>query len=123
MPFPPNRLNAVTIVHGQTAKLQVIVKTAEGRAYSLVGAKLFMSVRKAAGAPIVVAKTSDDGITITDQNKGIVEVTLTSEDTAKLDTGAWKYDVWVEFPGAPPVRYPVVSWADLHVLDSVTAFS
>lgn len=126
MPHPANRLNAIRLVQGQTKKVRVRVRTKEGRVVRLEGAKLYMSVRKTAGDTLLITKTSDSGIELTDLAKGEATITLDSTDTAQLEAGAYRYDVWVEFPAegsTPATRYPVVQYAEIHVEDSVTEFA
>lgn len=41
---------------------------------------------------------------------------------ASLPAGCYVYDVWVEFPGTPPVRYPVVKKAELVVESAIVEF-
>ena len=126
MAHPPHRLNSIRLVQGQTNTISVTVKTKVGRAAPIQGAKLYMRVRKTAGSPVLITKTSDDGIETTDPFKGIAVITLSTTDTAQLEAGAYRYDVWVEFPAhgsTPAVRYPVVQFAEIHVEDSVTEFA
>lgn len=122
MPHPSNRLNAIRLVQGQTKSVSVKVKTNEGRVATLIGAKLYLTVRKTAGSPILITKTTGDGIEVTDAAKGEAVATLNINDTAQLEAGTYRYDVWIEFPGDPPVRQPVVQYAEIHVSDSVTEF-
>jgi len=126
VPHPPNRLNALRLVQGQTKTFSVRVKTKEGREARLEGATLYMSVRKTAGSPVLISKTTGSGIVVTDPFKGVAVVTLDTTDTAQLQAGTYRYDIWVEFPAhgtSPPVRHPVVQYAELHVEDSVTEFA
>jgi|GEM_PF-4608656 len=126
MPYPANRLNAIRLVQGQTKRVAVRVKTKEGRGVSLEGARVLMTVRRTAGSAVLIAKTTGSGIAITDPARGEAVITLDTTDTCQLEAGAYRYDVWVEFPGeggAPPVRYPVVHYAEIHVEDSVTDFT
>jgi hypothetical protein len=39
-----------------------------------------------------------------------------------METGTYRYDIWIEFGGSPPERYPVVQFATIEVVDSVTEF-
>lgn len=124
MPHPANsRLNAIRMVRGQTKKLQLSVKTREGRPARLAEAKLYMSVSRGVGEDVVLRKQTGDGIDVTDPVKGVASIVLSSDDTFQLASGTYRYDVWVEFPGTPPERYPVVQFAQIEVLDSVTEFS
>ena len=58
----------------------------------------------------------------TDKEADEAVATLNINDTAQLEAGTYRYDVWIEFPGDPPVRQPVVQYAEIHVSDSVTEF-
>lgn len=126
MPHPTNRLNAFRLVQGQTKKLDLTVKTREGRPASLQGATLYMSIRRLPGLPVLVAKRTGQGIESTDPSSGRATITLDAADTAQLEAGTYRYDVWVEIPGegeSPPKRYPVVHFAELSVEDSMTEFA
>jgi hypothetical protein len=83
-----------------------------------------MTVRRRPNEDVLIAKTSDTngGIQITDGSKGMAVITLSSDETASLETGEYRYDVWVVYPGNPPVRKPVVKFAQLHVIDGLTDF-
>lgn len=118
-----NRLNGVRLVQGQTKMFAVGVKTREGRPAQLGGAQMYMSVRRTQGAPVLIRKSMEDGIVITDPSKGEVTITLSSSDTIQLEPGDYRYDVWVEFDGTPPVRFPVISYAEIRVEDSMTEFT
>jgi hypothetical protein len=123
MPNHPERsLNEIRLVRGQTKTLKIKVKQKSGRLAKLQGATLYMSIQQKPGEPVLVTKTTNDDIVITDQDKGEATITLTSDDTALLSVGTYRYDVWVEFPGNPPTREPVVQFAMLRVIDSVTTF-
>jgi hypothetical protein len=123
LPVASNRLNALRLVQGQTKSFLVAVKTKEGRVVNLGSAKLYMSVRRTAGTTVLISKTSGDGIEITDAAKGEATITLETTDTAQLVAGDYRYDVWVEFPGDPPKRQPIVQYAEIHVEDSITEFT
>lgn len=121
MPHPPNRFNAVRLVRGQTKVLTVTVKDEDGRPAKLTGVEdVVMSIGRLGSEPTVV-KRLGTGIQITDQANGKLKVTLSSTDTA-LAVGTYKYDLWIECPGEPPVRKPVVKLADITVEDRLTAF-
>jgi hypothetical protein len=82
-----------------------------------------MTVRRGPNEDVLIAKTSvDDGIQITDGANGKAIITLTSNETESLKTGEYRYDAWVVYPGDPPVRKPVVRFAQLHVIDGLTDF-
>lgn len=122
MPHPSNRLNKLRAVRHQTKVFSVTAKDQDGRAAKLGGASMFVTVRRSPSSAVLVAKTVGDGIEITEPDKGVAVVTLSTDDTASLEVGVHKYDVWVEFPGSPVVRQPLVKLADLEITDSVTAF-
>lgn len=124
MPNHPERsLNEVRLVQGQTKTLKVKVKTRQGRNAKLQGAVIYCSVYEKPGEPVLIAlKSPDNGIEIIDPQKGEAIVTMSSTDTQALSVGTYRYDCWVEYPGDPPVREPVVQFALLRVVDSVTTF-
>jgi len=122
MPHPANRLNTLQAVRHATKSFEVTVKDQDGRPVKLGGATLIMSVGLAGGPPLVVKRSDDQGIEITDADKGKARVTLSSADTAGLTAGTHKYDFWIEWPGDPVVRYQVIKLADLVVSDGMTAF-
>jgi hypothetical protein len=121
MPSPPNLLNNIRVVRGQTKVLQMTVKTCEGAAASLGGATIYFTARDGDGA-VVIRKKSPDGIEITDEAKGKATITLSSTDT-DIDQGCYRYDVWVEFAGTPPIRHPVVKGAEMVIEASYADFS
>lgn len=124
MPHPNARLNRVQVVRGQTKVLGLTIKKSDGRAASLSGAQLYMTVRKRPDADVLVSKSTDDGIQIDDAGKGQATVTLSIEDT-DLEAGEYRYDIWVVYPGQngePDTRQPVVHYAQLHVVDGLTDF-
>ena len=122
MPHPVNSLNTLRMVQGQTKVISVKVKTASGKVAKLGGASMFFTLRKRAGTSVLIAKTTSDGIDITDPQAGEAVITLDVTDT-DLTPGEYRYDVWVEYPGTPPVRQPVVKFAQLFVVDSLTSFT
>ena len=122
MPHPVNSLNTLRVVRGQTKTIRVKVKTAAGRNAKLSGAKMIFSLRKRALGDLLISKSTDDGIEITDPAKGEAVITLNVTDT-DLAAGEYRYDVWVEYPGDPPVRQPVVKFAQLFIVDALTDFS
>lgn len=115
------RLNAVRAARFETKTLSVTVTTDTGRPASLSGAKLYFTARPHPQGDVVITKTIDDGIEVTDAAKGIALITLSTEDT-DLPSGQYRYDVWVEMPGTPPKRYPVIRFAELLIEDSVHTF-
>lgn len=123
MPQPANLLNSIRVVRGQTKVLDVVVKTCEGRLASLDGSTLYFTVREVVGGVVTFrCKSPDDGIDITDANKGEATITISSTKS-DVDPGCYAYDLWVEFPGVPPIRHPVVKKAELTVEASLADFS
>lgn len=125
MAHPPNRMNAIQLVQGQTKTVALRVKTGEGRPVPLQDVTLYMSVRKVAGSSVLISKVSGNGIHVTDSAKGEAVITLNTTDTSQLETGTYRYDIWIEFPAAediPMARYPIVQYAELNVGDAVTSF-
>ena len=123
MTHPATRMNKVQVVRGQTKVLQIKVKTKAGRAAKLAGATLFMTVRKKPDSPVLITKTSGDGIAISDADKGEATITLNINDT-NIEAGQYRYDVWVQYdvPNHLPTRQPVVRFAELEVIDGLTDF-
>lgn len=123
MPAPANLLNTIRVVRGQTKVLHVTVKTHEGKVASLNGAKLYFTARESPGSTVLISLTSpDNGIQITDAANGKATVTMSSSDT-DLDVGCYWYDLFVEFPGTPPIRHPVVKKSELVVEPAIVSFS
>lgn len=121
MPSPPNRMNVIRVVRGQTKVLLITVKDQSGRPAKLNQATdIRMSVRHEA-EPVVITKKLGEGIDIVDASKGQARITLSSEDT-NIAPMTYQYDVWVSYEGTPPVRDPVVKRADMIVTESVTSF-
>lgn len=121
MPSPPNYRNSLRMVSGQTKVLEVTVKTCEGAAASLLNGTMYFTVRDDVGGTVLVQLYSpDNGVTITDAGAGLATITIPSDSA--LTSGCYVYDVWVEFPGTPPVRYPVVKKAELVVEPAVVSF-
>ena len=125
MPHPPNSLNTVRLVRSQTKVLGLTVRTAEGKRAKLGGADVFLTVRKARGGTVLIAKSTpaSSGIEITNANNGEAVVTLDINDTGALELGEHRYDAWVIFTGTPDVRHPVVQDAQMFVTESITDFS
>ena len=124
MAHPATRMNAVQVVRGQTKVLQIKVKTKAGRAAKLGGATIYLTVRQKPNTPVLITKTTpaENGINVTDAAKGEAVATLDINDT-DLEAGQYRYDVWVEYPGDPPVRQPVVKFALMEITDGLTDFS
>jgi hypothetical protein len=123
MPLPANLLNNVKVVRGQTKVLDVVVKTCEGRLASLDGATLYFTVREEVGGTVLIRlKSPDEGIEITDAAAGEATITISSADSDQA-SGCYYYDLWVEFPGSPPIRHPVVKKAELTIEASLADFS
>lgn len=123
MAHPVTRLNQITVVRGQTKFLDVKVKTQKGRDANLQGSDIVLTVRKRSDTEVLVSKTTpaDNGIEVTDAAAGEATITLSTDDT-DLEAGEYRYDVWVVSDGDPPVRQPVVQFAQMHVVDSLTDF-
>lgn len=120
---PANLLNTIRVVNGQTKVLHVTVKTCEGKAASLNGATLYFTVREEVGSAVLMSlKSPDEGIEITDAAAGKATVTMSSTQT-EIPTGCYFYDLWLEFPGTPPIRNPVVKKAELVIEPSLADFS
>jgi len=123
MPQPANLLNSIRVVRGQTKVLDVVVKTCEGHFASLNGATLYFTVREEVGGSVLIRlKSPDEGIEITDAANGEATITISSTDS-DLTPGCYFYDLWVEFPGTPPIRHPVVKKAELTIEASLADFS
>jgi hypothetical protein len=124
MPHPANRRNGLQLVRGQTKVTEIVVKTKAGRPAKLTGAKLYLTVRQRADTDVIIALSSPNtGIEITDAAKGVAVATMSTTQTELLEAGDYVYDVWVVYPGDPPVRQPVVRMATLKVIDGLTDFS
>jgi len=122
MTSPGQLLNTIRLTRGQTKVLLITVKDQEGRPASLSGATIYFTARRDYTSDVVIEKNSpDNGIEITDAAKGEAVITLSSTDT-EVQRGTYRYDCWVEFPGTPPIRHPVVKYADLCVEDRLTTF-
>jgi hypothetical protein len=121
MPHPSNRLNTLRALRHQTKVFEVTVKDQDGRRAKLGGAQIFCTVAETPGGPPIFVKTLDDGIEVTDADNGVAVVTFSTVDM-DLDLAVYKYDVWVEYPGDPVVRQPVIRTADLEVGAGVTSF-
>lgn len=123
MPLPANLLNNIRVVRGQTKVLDVVVKTCEGRLASLDGAVLYFTVRAEVGGTVLMRlKSPDEGIEITNAAAGEATITISSTDS-DISPGCFFYDLWVELPGIPPVRHPVVKKAELTIEASLADFS
>lgn len=123
MPHPPNLLNSLRVVIGQSKKFQIIIARRDGsKARLSSGARLIFSVAR--GGVVVFTKTTDDGgLEIMDRENGKAILNLEIEDTAQLQAGNSSYDLWVDHGGTPPKREPVVENAILFASNSVTQFS
>lgn len=123
MPYPPNLLNSLRVVKGQSKSFEITISRKNGaRAKLSSDVKILFSVSR--GSTVFFTKTSDTdgGIRITDRENGKAIVTLEVTDTNILDVGANQYDVWVDHGGNPPRREPVVERAQLYATESVTVF-
>jgi len=123
MPTPANLLNNIRVMRGQTKILDVVVKTCEGRFASLDGATVYFTVRDSVGGTVLMRlKSPDEGIEITNAANGEATITISSADS-DISPGCYYYDLWVEFPGTPPVRHPVVKKAEITIEGSIADFS
>ncbi len=123
MPHPSNRLNKIRAFRHQTKVFEVTAKDQDGKIAKLTGdVKLFVTVAEAAGGPALFTKTLDDGIEITDAEHGVFVVTFSTVDMALLKAKTYKYDAWIEYPGDPVTREPIIRVADLEVSEGVTVF-
>jgi len=124
MATPPNLLNSVKIVSGQTKVIKVTVKTCEGRNASLVDAVMYFTVKADSSSDALIQLSSpDNGIEITDAQNGQATITIPS-DQSVLAKGCYYYGISVEYPSAtPPVRYPVVNQANFVVEASLVDYS
>lgn len=123
MPHPPNRLNVVRAVRGQTKELELTVRTKEGRIPPLNGKTIFMTAKaNITDEASLFVKSTGDGVQVVDASKGKVKITLSSSDT-DLAPGTYKYDIWLSDNGDPPVRKPIVKSSDLVIQSGVSSFS
>lgn len=122
MAYPPNLLNSLRVVKGQSKKFQITVRRKNGGRASLPsGARMIFTAQRS-GA-VVFSKTTDDGsIKITDRVNGVATLELQVADTEMLEAGTSRYDLWIDFGGDPPQREPVIENAELFTTESVTVF-
>jgi hypothetical protein len=124
MAYPPNLLNGLRVVKGQSKSFQIIIsRKSGGKAKLGSSARLIFTAGR--GDTVFFRKTSDQGggIEITDREIAKATLTLEIADTEKLEVGSNQYDLWVDHGGDPPRREPVVDKAELLAADSVTDFS
>ena len=124
MPSPPNLLNTIRLVRGQTKVLSVTVKTCEGAPASLNGATIYFTVREEVGGAVTFrCKSPDDGIEITDAGAGEATITISSTKS-DVTPGCYFYDIFVSFEAVdPPIRHPVVKKSELIIEPSLADFS
>lgn len=123
MPHPPNRLNTLQAFQHQTKIFSIRVKDQDGRAVKLSGVEVIMTVKAALDSPVaLITKKVGDGVEITDADNGEAKITLSTNDTGGLVPGVYRYDIWVEFPGEPVERQPVIRAASLEIGRGVTTF-
>lgn len=122
MAQPGSMLNTIRLVRGQTKVLHVTVKDRNGRPADLTNATLYFTARQSSTSAVLICKTNGDGIEITDPSCGEATITLSSTDT-EIEKGQYHYDIWVEYAGTPPIRHPVVKYAELCVEERLASFS
>jgi hypothetical protein len=124
MAYPPNLLNGLRVVKGQSKSFQItITKKSGAKAKLSSSARLVFSAGR--GDTVFFSKNSDPGggIEITDRENGKAILTLEVADIDTLNTGSNDYDLWVDHGGTPPRREPAVDKAELFATESVTSFS
>lgn len=123
MPHPPNRLNTLQAFRYQTKVFALLIKDQDGRVVKLGEAQIFMTVKESAVAEVaLISKSVGNGIEVTGADQGKARVTLNTNDTGGLAPGTYKYDIWIELPGDPVERQPVVRAANLEIVQGVTSF-
>ena len=115
-------MNRVSLCQGQTKVLKVTIKNQDGQPANLSSAMLFFTVRQKPTTDILICLMSpDEGIGVTDAANGLATITISSVDS-DIDAGRYRYDLWVQYAGDPPLRHPVVKNAEFCVEESVIAF-
>lgn len=117
MPHPPNTLNELRIVKGQSVRIKATIRDDDGRIPPLSGASFRFSVASPGQTPII-EKTSGHGITV-DRAAGVATIALGTADTSGLSAGTYKYDFWMEHGDE---REPIVRGSDLVVTEGVSRF-
>jgi len=124
MAYPPNLLNSLRVVKGQSKSFTITISKKSGAKAKLSSStRLVMTASR--GTTVFFTKTSDagGGITITDREVATAVLTLEVADTEALEVGANRYDVWVDKGGDPPRRESVVMGAELFAEESITSFN
>lgn len=124
MPHPAHRLNVLRLFRGQTKVIELTIKDQDGRAAKLTtGVEIIATIKASVSdATALVVKKVGAGIDITDADLGKAVLTFDIDDT-DLDPKTYSWDVWVEFPGSPKVRQPVVDPSDFVVRAGLANFS
>jgi len=119
MTTPGQLMNRVSLCRGQTKVLKVTIKDQNGACANLSSATLYFTVRESVETDVLLCLASpDDGIEITDAAKGLATITISSDDS-DIEPGRYKYDLWVEYAGTPPIRHPVVRNAEFCIENCV----
>jgi len=124
MAYPPNLLNSLRVVKGQSKSFQITIKKKSGAKPKLAsGVRLIFTAFR--GSTVFFTKTTDSGggIEIIDRENGVAILTLEVADTEKLETGANQYELWVDHGETPPRRETLVEKAELFATESVTNFN
>lgn len=115
MTSPGQLMNRVALCRGQTKVLKVTIKDQHGCAADLSSATLYFTVRASVDDPLLMCLSSpDNGIEITDAANGLATITISSDDS-DIEPGRYKYALWVEYAGDPPLRHPVVKSAEFCI--------
>ena len=93
----PKRLDLL-MVRGDTYEMELHLKD-EIDVTTITA--IYLTVKRAArdDEPIILQKSINDGIAITDADKGIVHIRIAPEDTAKAKPGNYVYDVQYNLSG------------------------
>src|SRR5262245_36965642 len=74
----------ITLRAGDTIELNVEVTTQNGDPQDLTGASLAWKAARSPTSPVLISKSTDSGITYTDQTHGKFKIALAPIDTAAL---------------------------------------
>lgn len=83
--------NEFTLKQGYAGTITFTVKDADGDAVSLAGATVYFTVKNKKSdvdADILLSKSTDDDITVTDEDAGVMTVAFTQAETADLEKNA-----------------------------------